>query len=840
MACCAHQWMAASLVVHAAAYLLIGAVCAVRPWDAWDVLISGGTDELRHGGGVPRSVAAVATALFAALCFCAGLLCLASVPRGLLPRPLRVVAAGVGSLFSCGIGIALATVALQEDHFDHTAVTVAAAVWLLFMVLGSAGLMAEVFLAPELKKRSPAENPVQARAGAGDPAAVVPAGSINAERGGDGEPPWSEKAPLVANGTASNGGTPAVRDADEPQSGGWQRLLGFAGPERQWIFLGCAALLVRMPFSMAIPHFVSESIGAFGDGDESGARRQIVLLVLAGTVDSLLDFWNFFLFGYAQQRLIRRLRSDLFAQLLRQEVAFFDASPTGDLASRLQADTQEMASDLTWVFRWTIEALARIFGVCVYMFIREWRLALLTLGAIPICSVVNKLYGDWLNKNARQVQTALAEANDVAFEVLCAVRTVFSFNNQRQEHARYRKCVDEWYRLNVKQTFLQGVYFMVISTFLINTCLQAAILLYGGYLVIHHGMGTSVLIAFILYQAMLQQWVTSLLNSFSNLIKAAGAGEKVFQLLARKPRKTVRCDDDTLFTDSSGPPLPTPPAAPAGERGPGSVFFDAVFFGYSAERSALHGVTFAADPGQTVALVGQSGAGKSTCFHLLERFYEPDGGRITIDGVPIADIPARQLHARIALVGQEPVLFAGTVRSNILYSVLHEHTDLEAALASDDELRREYQERVERAAEQANAASFIRDLPQGYDTPVGERGMQLSGGQKQRVAIARALMQDPQILLLDEATSALDAESEHLVQQALDRAQAGRTTLVIAHRLSTVRRANRIVVFEKGRVVEQGTHEELLRQSRGTASYRALVNRQLCDGMDGPGSPTSE
>eukprot|EP01065_Artemidia_motanka_P022054 TRINITY_DN26272_c0_g1_i1.p1 TRINITY_DN26272_c0_g1~~TRINITY_DN26272_c0_g1_i1.p1 ORF type:complete len:815 (+),score=259.33 TRINITY_DN26272_c0_g1_i1:44-2488(+) len=794
------RFLQAAIAIDALVFAGIGVVCGASPRTAFAFLLHGDADELKETKLPAAAVADVCSRVLAGACFGIAIATAVAVPSS-IPLSLRKYAAAIGSLVSCTLAVILAFSGLNLDAFNKATVGVTSAVLMVVALISCLALMAELYAAndeeavPTMRQRS-AVLPNVSSATLPKPGAAI--------NDSDGEEAAAPGAPLLPEGA----------EAEPERKYGWRHLLGFARPEQRWITLGCVCLVFRLPFSLSIPHFISETIGALSDRDLDGARLQIALLLIAGTMDAVLDFWNFFLFGYAQQRLIRRLRCGLFGHLLSLDVSFFDRTGTGDLASRLQADTQEMGNDLTWVFRWFIEGVVRIVGIFMYMFLREWRLGLLTLAAVPVCAVVNKLYQDWLHKNASMVQRSLADANEVAFEVLCSVRTVFSFHNQSQECRRYDAFVEKWFKLNVKQTFWQSVYYMVIATFLINTCVTAGILLYGADLVMNHGMKTSVLVAFMLYQSMLQQWVSTLLNSFTNLIKSTGAGEKVFQLLDEpsKPVATLNLGGDSGAA--------------------GLVQLDGVSFRYPQrpESLALAGVSFVAEPGQTVALVGHSGAGKSTCFHMVENFYLPEAGRILLDGVAVNALSPKLLHSQVALVNQEPTLFTGTIWTNIVYSVLHERENLLEDLASDPELFAEYDARVRKAAADANAENFIRALPQGYDTEVGEKGAQLSGGQKQRVAIARALIQAPRVLLLDEATSALDAESEYLVQQALDRAREGRTTLVIAHRLSTVKNADRIVVFEKGRVIEQGTHEELLAKEHppGVPCYRTLFTRQLC------------
>ena len=413
------------------------------------------------------------------------------------------------------------------------------------------------------------------------------------------------------------------------------------------------------------------------------------------------------------------------------------------------------------------------------------------------------------------------------------------------------------------QAVADGVYYMLFSTFLMQVAIQALILVYGSWLVWHGALKVEEMLAFLLFRAQLQEWTGNLLNSFSNLIKSSGAAHQVFLLLERPPRLS-----------------PSQGIRPSSADG--SVTFEGVHFAYPTRPDVpvLRGLSFEARPGEVIALTGPSGAGKSTCFHLLEHFYEPDAGRVLLEGHPICDLDHGWLHAHVGLVGQEPVLFsgwscppassvltpchatrrrqpdiccasppspclllpdAGTILQNIMYALLcsqeggREGLQLEGGAPGEDLFNPEVvPEPVTEAAKVANAHDFIMGLPKGYHTEIGERGVQLSGGQKQRVAIARAVLQNPAVLLLDEATSSLDAESEALVQAALERVMQSRTTLVIAHRLSTVRNADKILVLSGGRVVEWGTHAELMAKppppSGGEAaavSYRALVKKQF-------------
>ena len=611
-----------------------------------------------------------------------------------------------------------------------------------------------------------------------------------------------DKADRSADAGGKSGNTTSAR-----------RLWKLTANHRGWLIGGCVALLIRLPFSLSIPHFVSQVIGGLIESPPAyeQVKWSIVQLFVAGSVDSFLDFWCVYLFGVAQQKIIKGLRCDVFKALLAQDVEFYDKTKTGEMTSRLTADCAEMANDLTWVFRFFIEALVRITGIMVYMVYRSWQLSLLALSIIPVTSLINVFYGRWMWKNQSQIQSAIARANAVAQEVLGAVRTVFSFAREKEEYGRYESRLTVWYELMIRQLFIQGVYYGMCNTFLINTCVQGSLLIYGSWLSYKDILEPEVLLAFMLYQGQLQEYFQNLFNSYTNLIKSFGAGTKIFEYLDREPkckRPNKPFRRNTL-----------------GSNRLGDILFRQVSFSYPSrpEAKVLQNFNMRVKEGEVVALVGPSGAGKSTVFHLLEHFYDPDEGEIFVGGRLLKEYDHGALHKDFALVGQEPTLMSGTIEDNILYGVI-------GMDVLDDSEKAEWRENVVRCAKQANAHDFIVNLPDGYQTDVGENGVQLSGGQKQRVAIARCLIQNPAVLLLDEATSALDAESEAAVQEALDVAMKDRTTFVIAHRLSTVSKADRIYVLENGKIVEDGSHADLINRPLPTdhsyTSYRQLVERQ--------------
>jgi len=409
------------------------------------------------------------------------------------------------------------------------------------------------------------------------------------------------------------------------------------------------------------------------------------------------------------------------------------------------------------------------------------------ISVVPLVAAINKRYGDWLNQNAKDVQTAIAEANSVAQEAFSCVRTIVAFATEEHEFQKYEKKIENHYNLNVKQLYAQGFYYMAISTFLVNTVVQA-LLLYVGMVLIRRGQLTSeVLLAFMLYQSQLQNEVMNLFNSYTSLIKSSGAGDKVFELLDRVPVEpaTGACVEGTRAVDNENQL---------------DIKIQQVDFTYPSrpDQKILDGLELEVPAGKTLALVGKSGSGKSTLMSLLQRFYDPRVGSILVNGKNLRQLDIKSHRRKIGIVTQEPILFTGTIRSNIIYGK-EDATDAE----------------VVDAAMLANAHAFIQSFPEGYDTQVGERGIQLSGGQKQRIAIARAIISKPLLLLLDEATSSLDTESEKLVQEALDHllnCNKQMTTVMIAHRLQTIRNADSIVVLDQGNVQELGDHEELMQK----------------------------
>mmetsp|Transcript_53521 Transcript_53521/g.113666 ORF Transcript_53521/g.113666 Transcript_53521/m.113666 type:complete len:452 (-) Transcript_53521:134-1489(-) len=439
-------------------------------------------------------------------------------------------------------------------------------------------------------------------------------------------------------------------------------------------------------------------------------------------------------------------------------------------------------------------------SISVYMIVRSPMLGLCTLAIVPFVGVLNKLYGDWLSKNAQKVQSALAGATSCAHESLTCVKTVITLACEDHECEKYKAQIERLYDLNIRQLIATGVYFMSVSTFLINTVVQASLLLLGSIFVEEGNLSPEVLLAFMLYQGQLQEYTLNLFQSYSSLVKSSGAGDRVFFLLDRHPPTPGTGNSIVKSLENNHTGVTT------GE----DITIDNVSFSYPTrpDTLALDRTSLQIKSGSLVALVGHSGCGKSTIVSLLERLYDPNEGTIKFGDTDLKNMNLKTHREKIGLVTQDPVLFSGTVEENIGYGTSATF------------------EEIVMVAKVANAHSFIESFPKKYKEQVGERGQSLSGGQKQRIAIARALVRRPTLLLLDEATSALDPESEAAVQEALNELfqnRLGMTTIVIAHRLQTVRSADTIFVMKNGSVVEHGAHDQLVQDENG--HYRRMLDR---------------
>ncbi|KAL8604642.1 hypothetical protein ACOMHN_013422 [Nucella lapillus] len=693
------------------------------------------------------------------------------------------------------------------------------------------------------------------------------------------------------------------------KSPGILKLFSLAKTEVPLLLGGMGAMLISSGSQIVAPLFFGKVVDAALKSMEDLNRTVLILLgvYICGSIAGMIRAWLFVLAG---QRMVARLRKNLFTAVVRQDIAFFDVTRTGELCNRLASDTQVLQNAVTVNISMLARYLLQIIGSVVFMFILNASLSGILLAVVPIvsfsavrygkfvqkkrkefqdCTILyhthylililtvvfqaslsrrsarssrtvwqttglyhtlphtlphphphshgrvsgkfvqkkrkfvqkkrkefqdcldeagivpyltthtlphphphshGRVSGKFVQKKRKEFQDCLADASTQAEEALSSMRTVRMFSGEGKVNHLYGKEVDRSYRVGSKLALAQGAFDGIIGTLTYGSV--SLVLWYGGKLVNEGTLSAGILTSFLLYTLQVALAFGLLSSLYGDFMQAVGASIRIFFLLERLP--DMPAEDGTVLNDLRG-----------------AMEFRSVTFTYPSrlERPVLKGLSFKVEPGEMVALVGPSGGGKSTIVSLIERFYDPDSGIIYLDGHDLKSLDAQWFRRKIGMVSQEPTLFAFSIRDNIAYG----------CEASDEE--------VTEAAKQANAHTFIRQFEEGYGTMVGERGVRLSGGQKQRIAIARALIMNPTVLLLDEATSALDAESEHLVKEAIDRAMKGRTVIVIAHRLSTVRNASKVIVIDQGTIAEMGTHDDLLAKN---GVYKRLVLRQLESG----------
>ena len=541
--------------------------------------------------------------------------------------------------------------------------------------------------------------------------------------------------------------------------------------------LALIALTIAAVTTLVVPVAVRRMID-FGFAPEGIAMINSYFSVMIAVVAVLAgaSAARFYLVMTIGERIVADLRRDVFAHLISLSPAFFNSTRSGELISRLTADTTQIKSAVGASVSIALRNLMLFFGATAMMVITSPRLSGFVLLAIPVIVIPLVAFGRWVRRLSRGAQDTLADATAYASELIGAIRTVQAYTSERLANARFGGEVEQAYEAARSSTRARSVLTAIII-FIVFTSV-VLILWVGSHDVLTGSITPGRLGQFVLYAAFAATGLGQLSEVWGELSAASGASERLFEILRVKSAITA-------------PAAPRPLPVPAR----GDVSFENVRFAYPTRPDAwaIDGVSLSVRAGEKVAIVGPSGAGKSTLFHLLLRFYDPAQGIIAVDGVPVRDADPREVRSRIALVPQDAVAFAATARENIRFG-RPDATDAE----------------VERAADLAHATEFIRCLPGGFEAHLGERGVTLSGGQRQRIAIARAILRDAPLLLLDEATSSLDAESETLVQTALEELMAHRTTLVIAHRLATVLSCDRIMVMEQGRIVEQGTHASLV------------------------------
>jgi len=585
-----------------------------------------------------------------------------------------------------------------------------------------------------------------------------------------------------------------VADIDKPKvqftRKGFSRLISFGRPYWRQLVGAAIAMVIGTVLGLVLPAVAGNLIDiVFVKADRNALNNIALVLVVVFLFQAASVFAQSYLISYAGERVVTDLQKRLYTHLQKLPLGFFNEQRTGDLTSRFTNDVSVVRFAVTGNLISLAQSLITLIGGIAIIILRDWRITLLIVGLIPLLTGIGLFFGSKLKRMANQVQSQLGETTTVLEETISNEKTVKSFTREDYEVGRYNTGIEKVFALAMRRTRLQSS-FAALMTFLAFSAI-ALVLWFGGQQVLDGNLTPGELVSILIYMGIVAGPVGNLTNLFSQFQMAIGGAERIFNLL----------DEPITVSDVPGAkPLPTVK---------GHLRFEQVEFEYNEKTPVLHSLGFEALPGQVVALVGPSGAGKTTVANLIPRFFDPKAGRITLDGQDIKLVQTRSLREQIGIVPQEPVLFGTSVGENIGYG------RLDAT-----------QEEIEIAARAANAHEFIEKLAVGYDTLVGERGVKLSGGQRQRVAIARAILRNPRILILDEATSSLDSESESLVQEALERLMRDRTTIVIAHRLTTIEKADKIVVMEQGRVMEQGTHLELI-EAQGL--YYRLYTRNFQD-----------
>ncbi|MEO5953660.1 MAG: ABC transporter ATP-binding protein [Chloroflexia bacterium] len=553
------------------------------------------------------------------------------------------------------------------------------------------------------------------------------------------------------------------------------RLLRLAAPYWRQLVISAVCLVITSLLTLAFPIIITRIVdSANSKGDASTITNFALILIGIFVVQFIFNFGQSYLLSYTGERLVADLRKNLYAHLQSLSLSFYDNQRVGELTSRLSNDVTVVQSGLTNNLIAPIGQLLTLIGGLVIIVLIDWKLIIVILLVVPPVAIIGSVFGRRLRNVSEQTQAALGLATTVLEETLAAPRIVKAFGREQYEIGRYQGAVETSFQLGMRRALSRSFFIALIT--LVTFSALVGIMWFGGMEVLNGTLSAGQLLSLPIYVLVAVGPIASLSGVYASFQEASGAAIRLFGIL----------DTNAEIADA-----PDAIALPQPARG--DIEFRDITFHYQDGPDVLHNLSLSVHPGEVLALVGPSGAGKTTLAGLIPRFYEVQGGALLVDGYDVRSLKVDSLRGEISIVPQDPQLFGGTIYENIAYGRLD---------ASEQD--------IHAAARAANAHTFITELQGGYNSLIGERGVKLSGGQKQRVAIARALLRNPRILILDEATSSLDNESEALVKQALERLMRGRTVVIIAHRLSTVEKADRIAVIEGGKVAELGTHSELL------------------------------
>jgi subfamily B ATP-binding cassette protein MsbA len=556
----------------------------------------------------------------------------------------------------------------------------------------------------------------------------------------------------------------------------FRRLFRFVRPYQKRLAIALVAVVFGSLLGLAGPYSLQFLVDAvFSQADTALLNKITIILIIIFASQSVFYFIRSFMLSFIGERVMADLRIQLFEHLQRLSLSFYNERRTGELVSRLTNDVSTVRNVVTSDLSTALSQVLTFIGALILIIITDWRLTLFMFALIPLVMLFAILFGRRLRTISSSVQDQLADATTILEESLGGIRVVQSFTREPFEIGRFRESIESAFGLAMRRVRISALFGPIVS--FLGFAAVVAIFWFGGHEVLRGNLTAGQLFMFLILTLTIAGSIGQFSGLWTGLQEALGATRRLFEILDTVPA-IVDKPDATPLPDIKG-----------------HIKFENVTFSYGDNPDApiLIDVSIDVRPGELLALVGPSGAGKTTMVNLIPRFFDPISGSVSIDDRNLVGVQLTSLRRQIGIVPQETILFGGTVRENILYGRLD---------ASEAEMIA--------AAQSANAHEFILQLPKGYDTVVGERGVKLSGGQRQRIAIARAILKDPRILLLDEATSSLDSESEGLVQEALDHLMKGRTSIVIAHRLSTVQNANRIVVLDEGRLIEFGTHQELM------------------------------